>query len=198
MRYQGRITQWQDQRGYGFITPNDGGKRVFLHVRAFKPKQKRPLGNEKVSYERTVDSAGRPTANAVQFVCETGTKTMPTDKLRAPWQVGVCVLFFAALIVAALTHALPTGHLWLYVLTSGLAFAAYGIDKKAARTGRWRTRESTLHLLAVAGGWPGALVAQHRFRHKSAKPSFQIVFWLTVLINCSALWLSVSQPGAIV
>ena len=78
----------------------------------------------------------------------------------------------------------------LYLAASAAAFAAYGADKSAARRGGWRTPESTLHLLALVGGWPGALIAQSVFRHKSRKRSFRIVFLLTVVVNCAALlWL---------
>ena len=78
----------------------------------------------------------------------------------------------------------------LYTGTSILAFIAYHFDKSAAVHNRWRTPERTLHLIALLGGWPGALVAQRLVRHKSAKPSFQMVFWLTVLLNCGAFgWL---------
>ena len=66
----------------------------------------------------------------------------------------------------------------------------YGADKSAAQKGRWRTRESVLHVLALIGGWPGALVAQRMFRHKTKKQPFQVVFWCTVGGNCIALaWL---------
>jgi len=75
----------------------------------------------------------------------------------------------------------------LYCLLSLLTFALYAIDKQAARRGRWRTRESTLHLLALCGGWPGAWLAQRWIRHKSRKAAFQLRFWLTVLLNCAAL-----------
>lgn len=51
MRYQGRITDWNDDRGFGFISPNGGGERVFVHISAFAKGQPRPLGNEIVSYE---------------------------------------------------------------------------------------------------------------------------------------------------
>jgi len=74
----------------------------------------------------------------------------------------------------------------LYLVASVLTFAVYALDKSAAQADRWRTRESTLHALALMGGWPGALFAQELLRHKSRKRSFQRVFWLTVLINCSA------------
>jgi len=49
---------------------------------------------------------------------------------------------------------------------------------------QWRTGEGTLILLGVLGGWPGAFVAQQLFHHKTKKRSFQIAFWLTVLLHC--------------
>jgi uncharacterized membrane protein YsdA (DUF1294 family) len=75
-----------------------------------------------------------------------------------------------------------------------VAFCAYALDKSAARTGRWRTPEGTLHIFGLAGGWPGALVAQKVLRHKSQKQSFQLVFWATVLLNCSALGWFILEP----
>ena len=84
----------------------------------------------------------------------------------------------------------------LYAGTSLLAFVSYYLDKSAARTGRWRTPEARLHLLALIGGWPGALLAQHHLRHKSAKTSFLFVFWATVLLNCSVLGLWMAPAGA--
>ncbi|HJV94205.1 MAG TPA: DUF1294 domain-containing protein [Azonexus sp.] len=77
-----------------------------------------------------------------------------------------------------------------------MAFIAYAADKSAARNDRWRTAENTLHLLALIGGWPGALVAQNRLRHKSSKTSFLAVFWATVLLNCGALGWLLSPRGA--
>jgi uncharacterized membrane protein YsdA (DUF1294 family) len=47
-----------------------------------------------------------------------------------------------------------------------------------------------LHLLALLGGWPGALIAQNLLRHKSQKTGFLLIFGATVVINCGALvWL---------
>jgi len=78
----------------------------------------------------------------------------------------------------------------VYVSTSLVTFCAYGIDKAAAMQKRPRTRENTLHLLALIGGWPGGFLGQRVFRHKSSKPSFQTIFFVTVVVNCGVVaWL---------
>jgi uncharacterized membrane protein YsdA (DUF1294 family) len=84
-----------------------------------------------------------------------------------------------------------------YVVLSIITFVAYGLDKSAAERGRWRTPESTLHLLSLAGGWPGALVGQRVFRHKTRKQPFRTIFWVTVAANITAIaWLLVRLPAA--
>lgn len=73
------------------------------------------------------------------------------------------------------------------VALNAVAFVAYGIDKRAARRRRRRIPENVLHALALAGGWPGALLGQTVFRHKTVKTSFRAVFWITVIANCAAV-----------
>jgi uncharacterized membrane protein YsdA (DUF1294 family) len=76
----------------------------------------------------------------------------------------------------------------LYAVASVLAYITYVIDKKAAIHQRRRVSEKTLHLLGLLGGWPGALLAQQRLRHKTRKTAFQAVFWLTVAVNVACLF----------
>ena len=79
-----------------------------------------------------------------------------------------------------------------------LAYERYAKDKKAARKGEWRVTEKTLHLLSLFGGWPGAIIAQQRLRHKTKKTKFKVVFWLTVTINLGSLgWLHTNQGSAL-
>ncbi|WP_233589920.1 DUF1294 domain-containing protein [Acidovorax sp. FJL06] len=80
------------------------------------------------------------------------------------------------------------------VLVNLLTFWAYAADKNAAIQGRWRTPESHLHLLSLAGGWPAAWWAQRTLRHKSSKRTFRWVYWLTALLHCAALaaWLALA------
>lgn len=82
-----------------------------------------------------------------------------------------------------------------YGIMSVVAYAAYARDKSAARRSRRRTPERTLHLMALLGGWPGALLAQRRLRHKSSKTSFLVSFWLTVALNLALLAWAVAGTG---
>jgi uncharacterized membrane protein YsdA (DUF1294 family) len=96
-------------------------------------------------------------------------------------------LFLAFVASAVYGGKLPLAILGLYLGASVVAFLAYAFDKSAARAGRWRTAETTLHAFGLIGGWPGALVAQRTLRHKSSKQPFKTLFWVTVGLNCGAL-----------
>lgn len=79
---------------------------------------------------------------------------------------------------------LGPGFYWLgiYALVlSAITYWAYAVDKRRAEAGLWRVPEGQLHLLELLGGWPGALLAQRRLRHKCSKGSYQVLFWLIVL-----------------
>jgi len=194
MRYQGKITTWEDDQGFGFITPNMGGEPVFMHVKAFANRQRRPAGNEIVTYEIASDAKGRPQARNVAYVSERrATPLSRSGPSRLPLAVAALFLVFIAFF--GLTARVPLGLLGLYAGASLVTFIAYAIDKSAAQGGRWRTQESTLHLLALIGGWPGALIAQNRLCHKSRKASFLVVFWATALLNCGGLAWLLSAPG---
>lgn len=99
---------------------------------------------------------------------------------------------FALLYLAAtLMWRLPSWVALAYGVASALCFAVYAWDKAAAVRGRWRTPERTLLLLGLAGGWPGAILAQQWLRHKSSKTAFRAVFWCTVAANVAAFtWLA--------
>lgn len=79
--------------------------------------------------------------------------------------------------------SLQAGLIYCLIL-SFVTFIIYWKDKRASINGNWRTSEKTLHTLAFLGGWPGALLAQRIFRHKTSKFRFQFVFWLLVVLNC--------------
>lgn len=188
MRATGTITSWHDKRGYGFIAPDAGGERLFVHISAFRRRARRPSAGDVVTYTPSTDRKGRPCAEQAAI----GVGMRVADPGRAPGVAAmvVFVAFFSFLGGAAVVASLPVAVPLLYLFVSGLTFVAYALDKSAARKGTRRTRELVLHLLALLGGWPGALIAQDRLRHKSAKRPFRILFWLTVAANCALLgWL---------
>jgi len=115
----------------------------------------------------------------------------PKGRNQAVFPMGWAMLFAALLSGAVLAGAMPVIVALAYLVLSLVTFLAYALDKSAAEAGRWRTQESTLHLFGLAGGWPGALLAQQLLRHKSSKREFQAAFWMTVMLNCGALvWLA--------
>ena len=96
-----------------------------------------------------------------------------------------------------------------YVLfINALTYWIYAIDKRRAQAGEWRISERALHLAELLGGWPGALMAQRRLRHKCSKFSFQFEFWLIVMAYqfaaydslqnwqfSRAVWLYIGRPS---
>ncbi len=70
MRLQGRVSEWKDDRGFGFIAPNGGGSRLFLHISSFTDRPRRPAVGDLVTYELSTDAKGRPRAKAARFVSD--------------------------------------------------------------------------------------------------------------------------------
>ena len=103
------------------------------------------------------------------------------------------VLLLVAAWAAALAWGARAGQIPLWVLGAAvsvnvLTVLIYALDKSAAQGGaQRRTPESHLHLLGLAGGWPGAWFAQQLLRHKTAKVPFRRMYRVTVALNCVAL-----------
>lgn len=189
MRFKGKISEWNDDRGFGFIAPAEGGARVFCHIKAFTGRSSRPEVGKIVTYEIAKDDRGRPRANQVRYAGSARPlpATSPPSKsslTRAIVGSSVFLVIIAALVIAGRA---PWWVLPWYLVLSGVTFMAYGWDKASARGGHWRTEESTLNGLALLGGWPGGWIAQYAWRHKSRKTSFQIAFWAATLVNVSVL-----------
>lgn len=198
MRYQGRIVTWKDEKGFGFIEPDDGGEKIFLHVTAFIHKQRRPLLNEVVTYEFKTDGKGRKQAELVKLLNEErpvqarprrGSGSAPS--MFEPAFAGIFICF---LLVMKWRGELSWLVLLAYLLLSVWTFFAYARDKSAAQAGSWRISEGTLHLYGMLGGWLGAVLAQRLLRHKSQKQSFINGLRFTIIFNCFLLYIFVLNP----
>ncbi|MCI5210822.1 MAG: DUF1294 domain-containing protein [Candidatus Electrothrix sp. ATG2] len=184
MGCKGRLTSWNDAKGFGFITPKGGGKRIFVHIKSFTNRSQRPEVNQLLSYTLSSDKQGRPCAVHVA-------SPHARRKLKkGASSYAIAFLFLTAVTGAFFAGKIPLLIIGLYFIISLLTFLLYAKDKSAAKKGAWRTSENTLHLFSLVGGWPGALVAQQTLHHKSRKHSFLLVFWITVLLNCCVVaWL---------
>lgn len=190
MSVRGRISKWNDERGFGFITPDSGGNEVFVHVKAFPRNGTRPHLGAAVTYDLAHDAQGRRRAHNVRLM-DTSLSPGPAE---AAFLAGIVFLSFVGAVAAH--DRLPFAVFWWYLGMSALTLGLYAIDKSAAKNNDDRIPENTLHLLSLLGGWPGALYGQQLLRHKSRKMPFRVVFWMTVVINMVALVLLLSPYGA--
>ena len=197
MKLQGKIVNWHDKKGFGFVETTAGGKRAFVHIKAFRGRIQRPVNGDLISYELMRESPNGYKAENIEFVFHSkrkGSAHRP-KKNSLNFSFFVTFTFCIGVALSVLMGRLPVLIVGLYSLMSVFTFIVYAIDKSAAQNGRWRTKERTLHLLALFGGWPGAFWAQYRLRHKSSKGDFKALYWLTVILNMGLLFYLYTQQG---
>lgn len=196
MRIDGILKSWNDERGFGFIEPFNGGQEIFVHIKAIEGRSGRPQAGQRLSFEVEIGPDGKKRAKSVQVV---RVAPVPSRRYRdspAPWGTVSYLSIPAFLVVYAIVAVLWNVPHWvggLYVAASAGCFAVYFIDKSAAVAGRWRVSEATLVFVGLAGGWPGAIVAQQILRHKSTKRSFRSAFWGSVVLNVTG-FVALSSP----
>ncbi len=196
MPFDGRIKSWDETRAFGFIEPDQGGQDIFCHITALPARAGKPTVGLRVSFEVELNPAGKKRAAKVRLVRVASARRVRRPPHATEW--GGATLFvvpaFALLYLAlAALWRVPNAVGLSYIGLSVLSFGVYAADKSAARAGGWRTAESSLLLLGLAGGWPGALLAQQWLRHKSVKASFRRAFWATVWPNVVA-FVALSSP----
>ena len=197
MRFNGRLKSWNDERGFGFIEPAQGGDEIFVHIKAFQQANGRPQVNEVFSFEVETGAKGKRAKN-VQPVRASRTAQPSIRQVQAQWGTATLFAIPAFLVLYLILNVLWHPPLWfavVYMVSSTVTFLAYAIDKAAANSQNWRVSESTLHTLSLACGWPGGLLAQQFLRHKTVKQEFRQVFWSTAAINVLALVILCSPLG---
>lgn len=210
---KGRLKSWDDAKGFGFIQPLSGGAEVFAHISVMRGDRRPQPGDEVLFIEGRDERgrpraehlrlAGELSIDrqAIRRKPKSPGNAAPAPRKHAASAVpkaaaqGSIRNFSSKAVILALLCALPLlgalllfgRRFWwvlpLYLLASLLSFLQYWLDKRSAQSGGRRTAENTLHLVELAGGWPGALIAQQTFRHKTRKASYQAVFWLIVAVH---------------
>lgn len=194
MRDQGRLVEWFDDRGYGFIQPNDLSKdRVFLHIKNFTRPGPRPIVGCALEYTVTIDAQSRYKATEVIYLKVNQIKKVQTFTRHAkkqtlnrtqylqPMQI-LCVVYIIGISLLIL-FGLLKGYVALFLcLINILTYWCYAQDK-AAQLGHRRISEQALHILAFLGGWPAAWLAQQKLRHKTQKQPFKKIYFCTIIFN---------------
>lgn len=198
----GRVSQWDAAKGLGFVQPEGGGERLLLRKADLggRLRSQGPRVGEAVRFAVVGDARQR---RAIQ-VRSLEAAVRREAQARQPAAAAVSsnrllVIPAFALLLGALQLAapLPRPVPLLYGALSTALFLVYGLDKWAATRGKARVAETSLHLVALLGGWPGALLGQQIFRHKTAKPVFLRLTWAMVALNVSlllALWWAWQRP----
>jgi len=203
MKKEGTVAKWDDARGFGFIRSPDSSADVFFHVRDFHSGSSgAPRQGLAVTFEEINVGGKGPRGMAVRPVGVAANNPVRRQHRHARVEAApsgsgalgglpLMLVYAAVVLWAVWTRRLPWWVLAALPALNMMTFFAYWQDKYAAEKGRWRIKENTLHLFSLAGGWPGAWVAQQIIRHKSRKAEFRAAYWVTVTLHCGAVggWL---------
>ncbi len=174
---EGFVVKFDEERGFGFIRSKAASEDIFVHIREIRGQQNLVPG-QNVSFNTKQTDRG-----------VTAMKVIPVKKRTSPYYLyGSIALFIVATIAFLLIykglHFIPS-----YLIAINLTtFLFYGYDKLiAGKTFFLRVPEWILHSLAIFGGSPTGLIAQKLFHHKTIKRSFQLVYWLIVIVQLAII-----------
>ena len=189
---KGVLVLWNDEKGFGFVRPENGAADHFVHISAFKRKKgvlvRRPMVGDILSFTL---ASNRPGKNRIVQACIEGieqaeTRTpKSTPVIPKPRSLGLTVLVATPLALSGflLWEGISPLPFFCYTFFSVLTIMLYGTDKILAARRSWRVPEIYLHVLESLGGWPGALFAQNDFRHKTRKSAYRWVLWGIIALH---------------
>ncbi|MCP4351565.1 MAG: DUF1294 domain-containing protein [Desulfobacterales bacterium] len=173
---KGTLIRWNNDKGYGFIRSHNGNEDIFFHVKSLPHYQRRPKTDDILMFEVDIDENQRRYARYAKI------KGLAWSPFTIFWMNSI--FFFGVYVYFVFRQTLPFHPIAIYAGMSLITIQAYSRDKSAAQSGAWRIPEPGLHFFEMLGGWPGALLAQLYYRHKSRKISYQIFFWMIVVCHC--------------
>nr|WP_136252545.1 cold shock and DUF1294 domain-containing protein [Ningiella ruwaisensis] len=203
MRFQGKLSNWNDEKGFGFVEPNGGGNRAFVHIKSFAKSSRRPVEGDILIYEQTEEQPGKFKALNVTLAADNKRKKNDSRAqqyksrrsskrtLEKSLSLSFCLIIF----YLVMTQTLPKELFWFLIGANVLTFIFYWIDKRAAQHRQRRVPEANLHMMSLLGAWPSALLAQLKLRHKSSKAEFLRVYRVTIAVNIAAVFWLFSEQG---
>jgi len=176
IKAKGVVVKFDEPHGFGFIRSRDFPKDVFVHVQNIPDRETLAVG-QKVMFDTKQTRKGLLAINVI-----------PGGKSISPHAIFGILGILGTGLLTCISYYQGLNIVWSYFLSINiLTFFFYGYDKKFSWTSYFRIPESILHGLAICGAAPGGLVGQMFFRHKTLKQSFQIVYWVIVIVQMIAL-----------
>ncbi len=176
---QGEISQWFEEDGYGYIRPELSKKHhYFFDASSVSGDVRAIFVGAEVHFEVITGDNGKPQAVNVILPAKPGAAVVLLQVL--------CFALVPLVLIGWILHESPV-LIGTYVLMSVLTYWIYWLDKQRALADQSRISGWQLHLLALLGGWPGALCAQQVLRHKTRNMGFVFSFWFIVLIHTIVL-----------
>lgn len=197
MHYKGKLKEWFDDEGYGFIQPAGGGKTLFVHITAFPRNTDRPKVGDQLTFEIVDGKDGTAAADNVEYL---GRPQSPVRnqsvrssvrpaarKSQFPIRNYMALFLTCLVLIAVFGFNAPMWILSAYLLVGAFSFITYGWDKRMSVRGSWRISEITLHVTDFLFGIVGGLLAQQTFSHKTRKTSFFVVTYVIFALHTAAL-----------
>jgi uncharacterized membrane protein YsdA (DUF1294 family)/cold shock CspA family protein len=180
-RQRATMVEWMDEKGYGFARLPGGTDRIFIHVKDMLQNSPRPQKGDEVELDIIKGRNGRPAGKQVRLL-DPGEAAS-----QLPLHVVTAAMLFILVQLVVILGRAPVGILALYVGMGGLSIYLYSRDKQAALFGWWRVSERQLLTVDLLGGIIGGLLAQHRYRHKTSKHTYQLRIFAIVAIHAALL-----------
>ena len=97
---KGKLIDWKDDRGFGFIKPDDVDKKVFLHISVLNRTDRRPKIGDIIFYERVIEQDGKLRATRASIQ---GVKNRPFSRKQKPKRESIAKTIFGVIMVPIIT-----------------------------------------------------------------------------------------------
>ena len=191
-RQTGVLDSWNDERGFGYVRKGTSDEPLFVHIKSFRARPRRPVQGDTLHFVEGMGRNGRPAAEDVEIEVAVQQEKPKSPSVRRVPIADVTRMMAAVsiFIAVAVLTALGRAPLWfgaLYYIMGLASLMLYSADKRYAIEGRSRVRETSMHVVDAAFGIGGGLFAQHVFRHKTRKRSFRYITRLIYILHATLL-----------